>query len=227
MKYNSRPPGEAGKVTKKDFIELCNAMDATKHLDPDLIEKDMEILFTSKDVSLQNSAAKRINFVGDVFWKHMTNSINQNIVENKYDWYIYLLSNIDICNEVQMNIDILVNKNNPSDLRQKACYTVVDGGVFFCEDLLIETLNDDDANVRASAAEALGELGKSAKKSVQPLMKIVLSNECSWKDPVKDNAGRSISMIGGPEILEKLLHLDIPEWLKEEIEWNLKIDCGL
>lgn len=62
-------------------------------------------------------------------------------------------------------------------------------------DTLVDSLGDDESNVRKSAAIALGKLGDT--RAVAPLLEFLLRAEY---DDVKEVIGESLTILGGPEV---------------------------
>ena len=156
MDVNSYPAGGPLR-TREDFVEVCNVMDATKHLDPDLIQKDINILFNSQDLSMQQKAARRLNLVGDDGWKYLVENVPK-WVHNGEDITrdIYFVCNVDIVNEAHTNINLLMDKSNSAHVRSSAAAYFTDEPASFAIDILIDTvLFDDTPEVRAAAVMSL------------------------------------------------------------------------
>ena len=69
---------------------------------------------------------------------------------------------------------------------------------------LIQSLQDQDWYVRATAARALGKIGESAKDAVPALIQLLQDQEAEVRDYVAD----ALEKIGTPEALEALEALE-------------------
>ena len=160
MDVNSYPAG-APPRTREDFVEICGHTKALKSLDPNLIQKDINILFNSQDLSIQQKAARRLNLVGDDGWKYLVENVakwadNDDNAQLIIERDIYFICNVDGMNEAQTKIDLLMDKNNSAHVRSSAAAHFCDEPSFLALDILIETvLFDDIPEVRAAAVMSL------------------------------------------------------------------------
>jgi len=215
--YNSYPAG-APLCTREDFLEICSKGESLKSQDPNLVEQDIEILFNSKDLSLQNKAARRLGLVGDIGWKYTVSWLKKAADDD--DRYndinfrnIGFISNIDRLNEVQTNIDLL--KDEDKTVRAGACMSLCDLRASRSEEPLIEALRDEEAEVRASAAEALQWIGN--ERAVEPLIEVALNDN---ETDVRLSAIRSLGWIGDKRAIKPFKRL-----LKDEDE-EVRRDAG-
>lgn len=188
MDVNSFPRGTPPK-TRQDFVELLRLSEALKSIDPDSIQKDINILFNSKDLSTQQKAARRLNLVGDNGWKYLCEKIltwvNDDDPQSIILRDIFFILNVDNLNEAQTNIDLLVNKKNSVSVRSSAATYFCDNQSLLALDILIETvLFDNTPEVRAAAVMALSWY--SGERVKQTLLQSLKDDDRTVRETAKD-----------------------------------------
>ena len=191
MDVNSRPAG-APPGTREDFVELCNVMDTTKNLDPNLIQKDINILFNSQDLSMQQKAARRLNLVGDDGWKYLVENVlkwvdNGEDIQMIIERDIYFVCNVDRMNEAHTNINLLMDKSNSADVRSSAAAYFFDEPASFALDILVDTvLFDDTPEVRAAAVMSLIFCYGGQPRVKETLLQSLEDNDEEVRETVKN-----------------------------------------